>query len=235
MTATRTESTLVVCEDDPLTLKMLCENLVADQFRVLAAPSASDALRLAHFHQPDLMLLDFGLPDTNGLGVLRTIRGQGDFDRKYDPELPVILLSGCGTEQDRVRCLESGADDFVMKPVDYRELLARIRTVLRRSRRGSRERISVGRLVIDRVSRRVTVDGREVRLNRKEYRLLYILASEPDRVFTKEELLSLVWGHDSLVHSRTLESHASRLRRKLDPEGSRYVINDWGVGYKLER
>src|SRR5690606_27556384 len=115
------------------------------------------------------------------------------------------------------------------------ELLARIRTVLRRSRRGSRERISVGRLVIDRVSRRVTVDGREVRMNRKEYRLLYILASEPDRVFTKEELLSLVWGHDSLVHSRTLESHASRLRRKLDPEGSRYVINDWGVGYKLER
>lgn len=223
-------ATLVVCEDDEPTLAMLCDNLVADQYRVLPAPAAKDALRLAARHRPDLMLLDLGLPDASGLEVLRAIRNQRG---ACDPLLPVILFSGYGSEQDRVRCLDSGADDFIVKPFPYPELLARIRSVMRRCRRQPSERIRVDTLVVDRATRRVTVDGRDVTLSRKEYRMLCILAEQPERVFTKDELIALIWGHTSLEHSRTLESHASRLRRKLDPVERRFVINAWGVGYKL--
>ena len=230
MNPARDLATLVVCEDDELTLESLCDNLAADQYRVLPAPAAGDALRLAAHHRPDLMLLDLGLPDASGLDVLRTIRDQRG---PYDPQLPIILLSGYGSEQDRIRCLESGADDFLVKPYPYQELLARIRSVMRRCRRQPDERLRVGGLVIDLATRQVTVDGHEVDLNRKEYRMLCIMAEQPERIFTKDELLYRIWGHDSRDHSRTLESHASRLRRKLDPVDRRYVINAWGVGYRL--
>jgi DNA-binding response OmpR family regulator len=226
------DSTLVVCEDDPLTLEMLSDNLTADRFRVLEASSGKDALRLVRYHQPDLLLLDLGLPDITGLAVLRTIRDDPEAGVS-NPDLPVILISGFGTENDRVRCLEDGADDFVMKPIDYRELLARIRAVLRRSEQSSRNRLNVAGICIDQATRRVTVDGREVRLNRKEFQLLCTLAQDPDRVYTKQELMREVWGHEPWMRSRTLESHASRLRQKLDPVGRRFVVNDWGVGYRL--
>lgn len=222
--------TLLVCEDDELTLAMLCDNLAADQYRVLPAPAAADALRIAGHQRPDLMLLDLGLPDASGLDVLRAIRNE---EGSSDPFMPIILFSGLGSEQDRIRCLESGADDFIVKPFPYPELLARIRAVMRRCRRQPGESLRVGGLVVDRVTRQVTVDGQEIDLNRKEYRMLCILAEQPERIFTKDELLFRIWGHDSRDHSRTLESHASRLRRKLDPVDRRFVINAWGVGYKL--
>jgi DNA-binding response OmpR family regulator len=226
-------ASVVVCEDDDVTLELLCDHLVADRYSVLPAPSASDALRLCRYNHPDLLLLDLSLPDASGLDVLREIREADGVESRFDPRLPVIVLTGRGAETDRVRGLNSGADDYVAKPFSYPELRARIGAVLRRrsSRRQGPNR--VGDLVIDPVRRRVTVGDREVPLAKKEFSLLRALAADPTRVFAKEELLLSVWGFRDPGRTRTLDSHASRLRRKLDPDHGRYVINTWGIGYRL--
>lgn len=226
-------ASVVVCEDDTVTLEMLCDHLVADRFGVLPAPSASDALRLCRYKQPDLMLLDLNLPDASGLDVLREIREADGVVSRFDPRLPVIVLTGRGADDDRVRGLEFGADDYVTKPFAYRELRARIGAVLRRGveRHGGPRR--VGEIVVDPARRRAWVGQREVVLAKKEFSLLRVLASDPHRVFSKRELLGEVWGLRAPTKTRTLDSHASRLRRKLDPEHGRYVINCWGVGYRL--
>jgi len=224
---------LVVCEDDPRTLELLCDNLLADRFGVLPAPTASDALRHCRFNQPDLLLLDLNLPDASGLDVLREIRLADGIDKRFDPSLPVIVLSGRGGDTDRVRGLDSGADDYLIKPFVHSELRARIDAVLRRRAPRREGPTRVGDLVIDPVRRRVDVDGRTIHLARKEYSLLRVLASEPTRVFSKEELLISAWGFRNPKGTRTLDSHASRLRRKLDPDKGRFVINVWGIGYRL--
>jgi DNA-binding response OmpR family regulator len=224
---------VVVCEDDEPTLELLCDHLSADRYEPLAAPCASDALRLCHYRQPDAMLLDLILPDAPGLDVLRQIRDADGATSRYDPELPVIVLSGRGGDHDRVRGLREGADDYLVKPIHYPELVARLGAVLRR-RRGPREGPRrVGELMIDPATRTVRVGERPVELANKEFALLRVLASDPTRVFTKEELLRDVWDYRSLGKTRTLDSHASRLRRKLDPEHARFVFNCWGVGYRL--
>ena len=227
------EATLVVCEDDVPTLDLLCDHLDADQFQALPAPCAADALRLCHYNDPDLLLLDLRLPDASGLDVLREIRASAGPTGRFDPGLPVIVLSGRASDVDRIRGLEEGADDYVVKPFHYQEVAARIRSVLRRrdSRREGPRRI--GDLFIDPGRREVRVGDREVRLANKEFSLLRALAADPHRVFKKEELLREVWGFRSMGRTRTLDSHASRLRRKLDPENARFVVNCWGVGYRL--
>jgi DNA-binding response OmpR family regulator len=231
--AARPTATVVVCEDDEPTLDLLCDHLQADRYCTMPAPSASDALRLCHYKQPDLLLLDLLLPDASGLDVLREIRASEGATGRYDPALPVIVLSGRGTDADRVRGLAEGADDYVVKPFLYQEVAARIQAVLRRrdSRRGGPRR--VGEIFIDPSRRQVRVSDRPVQLANKEFSLLCTLASDPTRVFTKEELLRDVWGFRSMGRTRTLDSHASRLRRKLDPDHGRFVINVWGVGYRL--
>jgi DNA-binding response OmpR family regulator len=225
-------ASLVVCEDDAATLELLCDHLTADRFGVLPAPSAADALRLCRYNQPDLLLLDLTLPDASGLDVLREIRDADGVTSRFDPGLPVIVLSGRGADDDRVRGLESGADDYLAKPFHYRELRARIGAVLRRgsSRDGVRR---VGEILIDPARRKAWVGEREVVLSNKEFGLLRVLASEPSRVFSKRELLEAVWGYRTPARTRTLDSHASRLRRKLDPEQARYVVNCWAYGYRL--
>ncbi len=223
-------ATVVVCEDDDPTRELLCDHLTADRYRALPAPSASDALRLCGYNQPDLMLLDLGLPDAPGIDVLREIRAAGE---RFDPELPVLVLSGRSSEADRLRGFEAGADDYLSKPFHYPELLARVAAVLRRRSGARRGPIRLGDLTVDPATRRVTVGERRVELANKEFALLRALAAEPRRVFTKDELLRDVWGFRSKGRTRTLDSHASRLRRKLDPDGARYVFNCWGVGYRL--
>jgi DNA-binding response OmpR family regulator len=226
-------ASVVVCEDDEVTLELLCDNLAADRFGVMPAPSASDALRLCRYNHPDLLLLDLSLPDASGLDVLREIRHADGVESRFDPRLPVIILSGRGADVDRVRGLEAGADDYVTKPFLMPELRARIGALLRRrsSHRGGPSR--VGDLVVDPFRHRVTVGGVPVTLSKKEFTLLRILASDPTRVFTKEELLRDAWGYKGPSKTRTLDSHASRLRRKLDPQHGHYVVNCWGVGYRL--
>jgi len=226
-------ATLVVCEDDAPTRELLCDHLEAERFRALPAPGAADALRLCHYNEPDLLLLDLRLPDASGLDVLREIRASAGALARYDPALPVIVVSGRTTEADRLRGFSEGADDYVVKPFHMPELAARIRSVLRRRdprREGPRR---IGDLFIDPARREVRVGARRVSLANKEFTLLRTLAAEPTRVFTKDELLRDVWGFRSLGRTRTLDSHASRLRRKLDPESCRYVVNVWGVGYRL--
>ena len=226
-------ASVVVCEDDTTTLELLCDHLVADRYGVLPAPSASDALRLCRYKQPDLLLLDLTLPDASGLDVLREIRDADGVVSRFDPLLPVIVLTGRGADDDRVRGLEFGADDYLVKPFHYPELRARIGAVLRRrlERRDGPRR--VGELVIDPARRMAWVGERQLKLANKEFSLLRVLASDPHRVFSKRELLGDVWGYRTPAKTRTLDSHASRLRRKLDPERGRYVVNCWGVGYRL--
>ena len=221
-------ATIVVCEDDEATLELLCDNLTADRFEAVPAPTAADALRLCHFRAPDLLVLDVGLPDASGLDVLREIRSAERSTGRYDSGLPVIVLTGRSAEADRVRGLEEGADDYLVKPFYALELTARIRAVLRR-RGGERSGpVRVGDLEIDPSRREVRVDGKRVSLANKEYELLLALAAEPSRVFTKSELLRDVWDYKTMGRTRTLDSHASRLRRKLDPERGRFVSNCWG-------
>jgi DNA-binding response OmpR family regulator len=226
-------ATVVVCEDDSPTLELLCDHLAADRYDALPAPSASDALRLCRYKQPDLMLLDLALPDASGLDVLREIRAADGSDARFDSDLPVIVLTGRGSDDERVRGLECGADDYLVKPFHYPELRARVKAVLRRRAGRRTGPVRIGDLVVDPARRLATVEGAEVALSNKEFSLLRVLASDPIRVFSKKELLEEVWGYRTIAQTRTLDSHASRLRRKLDPESSRWVINCWGVGYRL--
>src|SRR4029077_4002358 len=152
-----------------------------------------------------------------------------------DRDVPVIVLGEARADAvDRVHAFERGCDDFVPRPFHYEELVARIHAVLRRAQPGIRERLAAGPLAIDRAARRVTVDGLTVALSAKEYEMLVKLAPQPSRVFSKEELLRDVWGFRSLGRIRTLDSHASRLRRKLAAAApGALVVNVWGVGYRL--
>jgi len=224
---------IVVCEDDAGTRELLCDNLEADRFEPLAAGTAEDALRFCRYGTPDALLVDIALPDASGLDVIREIRAASGSAAPFDAALPILALSGRGSDGDRVRGLRAGADDYLVKPVYYEELLERLGKLL--DRRSSRHHgpVRVGLLALDPATREVRVGDRDVALANKEFELLRALAAEPERVFTKEELLRDVWGFESAGRTRTLDSHASRLRRKLDPERGTYVVNCWGVGYRL--
>jgi DNA-binding response OmpR family regulator len=161
--------TVVVCEDDVPTLELLCDHLAADRFEPLAAPSAADALRLCHFKQPDLLLLDLNLPDASGLDVLRLIRASEGATGSYDPELAVLVLSGRSSDADRLRGLECGADDYVVKPFQIQEVVARMRAVLRRRDERRAGPLRVGEIVVDPSRREVRVAGELVRLANKEF------------------------------------------------------------------
>ncbi|MFN2470512.1 MAG: response regulator transcription factor [Gaiellaceae bacterium] len=223
---------VVVAEHESDTREFLERHLSRDGFEVLAASAAGEALELAEQAHPDLVVL--GLPNGSALDVCSRLR-EGEPGRSWNRDVPVILLGDeTSGPVDRVRAFARGADDWVSRPLMYDELLARIRAVLRRTNVAERERVEAGALVVDRRTRRVTVDARPVELASKEYELLLKLASEPTRVFTKEHLLREVWGFRSLGRTRTLDSHASRLRRKLAGITEKpYVINVWGVGYRL--
>jgi DNA-binding response OmpR family regulator len=175
-----------------------------------------------------------GLPDGSGLDLIARVRAADGIASRLDPEVPLVILTGRAGELDRLRGFERGADDFVAKPFSYGELRLRIHAVLRRTRpRRNGGRMRVGDLEVDPASRDVRLRGERVQLSQKEFALLRALAAEPTRVYTKQELLRDVWGFRSLGTTRTLDSHACRLRHKLGRGGDRYVVNVWGVGYRL--
>ena len=226
--------TLLVVEDDPVLRTFLADNLTADGFELVLADCLRDGLRELEFRRPDLAIVDLGLPDGSGLELLARVREADRIASRLDPRLPLIVLTGRATELDRVRGFERGADDFVAKPFSYSELRLRIVAVLRRTREGHcHGRLRVGELEVDPAAREVRLRGRRVELSQKEFALLRALAADPTRVLTKEELLRDVWGFRSLGTTRTLDSHACRLRQKLGGEGDRFVVNVWGVGYRL--
>jgi DNA-binding response OmpR family regulator len=227
-------ATLLVVEDHPTTRTFLVDNLTADGYDVLEAEGVVDARHRLRTGFPDLAIIDLGLPDGDGLELLAEVRSADRVAARVDPDLPLLVLSGRVAELDRLRGFDRGCDDYVLKPFSYHELSARVRALLRRSRRRpSAGRLRVGTLELDPGSRQVWLRGEPVALSKKEYALLRALAGEPTRVFTREELLRGVWGFRSLGHTRTLDSHASRLRKKLARDGDRYIVNVWGVGYRL--
>jgi DNA-binding response OmpR family regulator len=209
---------LLLAEPEPATRGFLERHLRQDGFEVVEALD-SNALELLELARPDLVLAADSLAAEL---------------RRRATNVPIIVIGRPDSDPiDRVRAFDVGCDDYVDRPFHYEELLARIRAVLRRVAPSAAERMEVGELVIDRAARRVTVGRIPVPLAAKEYELLVKLAVEPSRVFTKEQLLREVWGFRSLGRTRTLDSHASRLRRKLAAAGGDFVRNVWGVGYSL--
>lgn len=225
---------LLLVEDDDRLRTFLRDNLAADGFGVIEARGVREALARAHVHPPALALLDLALGEEDGLAFLDAVRCGDGAARRIDPELPVIVVSGRGSPPERLRGLVRGADDYVVKPFAYEELVARIQAVLRRCEGRRRQGlIAYGELCIDPERRRVTLAGAEVRLTVKEYALLVTLARDPERVFTKEELLRDVWGFRSPGRTRTLDAHACRLRAKLAASPRRWIASVRGVGYRL--
>lgn len=234
MTDDDTAATILVVEDDPATRTFLTENLSADGFLVVDAPGVRKGRELLGTAYPDVVLVDVTLPDGSGLELVRTVRAGDGPAATVDPRTPVLVLSGRAGELDRLRAFEQGCDDFLPKPYSYPELRARIGALLRRADdRPVRARMRVGSLQLDPASREVRVHGRRVELASKEFALLRTLAGDPTRVFTKDELLRTIWGFRSPGSTRTLDSHACRLRQKLADGGERFVVNVWGVGYRL--
>jgi DNA-binding response OmpR family regulator len=227
------ESTIVLVENEPATRSFLEQQLTDDGFDVLSAARVNDALELVETASPALVLLDAVLPDGSGFDLCARLR-EGAPGRAWDRDVPVIIVSARAEPVDRVRGFDRGCDDYLCKPFVYDELLARMRAVLRRSNGPRHARLAVCDLEIDLASRMVRVGGEQVQLSAKEYELLVALAEDPERVFKKEELLRNVWGFRSLGRTRTLDSHASRLRRKLGQASeTAFVLNVWGVGYRL--
>jgi DNA-binding response OmpR family regulator len=222
--------TILVVEDEPQIAGLVRDYLEHAGFAVLTAGDGAGGMALARARRPDAIVLDLGLPKVDGLDVIRALR--------RDSAVPIVVLTGRGDETDRVLGLELGADDYVVKPFSPKELVARVRAVLRRAEALplASERLVSGDLELDLARRRVTAGGHVVDLTPTEFELLATLAREPGRVFTRSQLLDAVHGFSLDTYERAIDGHVRNLRRKLEPAeqgGTRYVRTIHGVGYAL--
>ncbi len=221
---------VLIAEDDANIAQLLQLYLEREGFETKTAPNGSDALRDFRGWSPDLLLLDIMLPVVDGWGVCRKIRETS--------KMPIIMMTAKGQIEDRVNGLEMGADDYIVKPFDMKEVLARIHAVLRRTGEGEvtqEKRLTFDKLVINLTSYELLVDGKRVDTPPKEMELLFHLASSPNRVFTRNQLLDEVWGFDYFGDSRTVDVHVKRLREKLEGVSDAWSLKTvWGVGYKFE-
>jgi two-component system phosphate regulon response regulator PhoB len=222
---------ILVVEDEDALATLLQYNLEKDGYAVALAGDGEEALVQVDERLPDLIVLDWMLPKVSGVEVVRRLRS-----RTESRNVPIIMLTARGEESDRVRGLETGADDYVTKPFSMTELSARIRAVLRRIRPGlAEDRVNQGDLVIDRVAHRVKRGGKEVHLGPTEFRLLDYLMQHPGRVFSREQLLDAVWGSDVYVEARTVDVHIGRLRKALNRHGETDPIRTVrSAGYSLD-
>ena len=223
--------TVLVAEDEGALMTLLRYNLEREGYRVLEAQDGEEALLVAAEEKPDLVLLDWMLPQLSGIEVCRRLRG-----RQETRNVPIIMLTARGEESDRIRGLDTGADDYMTKPFAMTELLARLRAVLRRIRPSLAEDvITVGDIEMDRGAHRVRRAGVEVHLGPTEYKLLDHLIQHPGRVFSREQLLDAVWGSDVYVEARTVDVHVGRLRKALNIEGVSDPIRTVpAAGYSLD-
>jgi len=221
--------TVLVVDDEPKIAQLARDYLEHAGFAVLTAGDGPSALQSARTRHPDLIVLDLGLPGLDGLEVMRSIRSSGT--------TPIVVLTARDTELDKLLGLELGADDYVTKPFSPRELVARVRAVLRRSERAVKpaERIEVGELALDVPRLRTTVTGRSVELTATEFQLLATMAREPGRVFTRSQLLDAVHGVAFDSYERAIDAHIKNSQRKLerDPARPRIVETVYGVGYRV--
>ena len=225
------EARVLVVDDEPMVREVLARYLAKEGFDVDTAPDGIEALEAVSARAPDLVLLDLMLPRLDGLEVFRRIRESGD-------RTPVIMLTAKGEETDRVVGLELGADDYVVKPFSPREVVARVRAVLRRAggRPAAEGPLTYGDLEIDPGRREVRLAGEPVKLTRKEFDLLHYLASQPQVTFTRTQLLEDVWDFAWDGDTQTVTVHVRRLREKIEdnPSEPRRLITVWGVGYRFE-
>ncbi len=219
---------VLVVEDELTLLELLSQHLRAEGYTVLASSNGEEALELARSQAPDVCVLDVMLPGLDGLSLCRIIRKESD--------VPIILLTARGAEIDRVIGLESGADDYVVKPFSLPELMARVRAALRRAPNRPSASLVAGNLSLDLVSRRVFVDGREVRLSHKEFELLATLMRNKGAVLSREFLITQVWGYDFEGDTRTVDVHVRWLREKIekDPSNPTHLQTVRGVGYRID-
>jgi DNA-binding response OmpR family regulator len=222
-------TTVLVVDDEPIVREVVVSYLQREGYRTLEAEDGDRARELLESESPSLVVLDVMLPGTDGLELCRWIRGRS--------ELPIIMLTARGEEADRIVGLELGADDYVTKPFSPRELAARVRTVLRRSRSevSEAERLSFDELSIDARTHEVRKDGTELRLTAKEFDLLWFLARHPRQVFSRDQLMDRVWGYEAALDTGTVTVHVRRLREKIedDPSQPRFLQTVWGVGYRF--
>ncbi|MGE0454650.1 MAG: response regulator [Vicinamibacteria bacterium] len=225
------DTVLLAIEDEPQVVRFLRASLASHGFRVIDAPTGQQGLAAASARVPELILLDLGLPDMDGVEVCRRLREWS--------AAPIIVLSARGQERDKIEALDAGADDYVTKPFGIGELLARIRVALRHANRaagaGGEPELRVGELSVDLAARRVVVAGAEVHLTPNQYGLLAELVRNAGKVVTQRQLLKAVWGPGAVGQSHYLRVYMAQLRHKLEAEPARprYLITEPGVGYRL--
>ena len=229
-------STVLVVEDEPNLLMALKYTLEQEGYDTLTATDGESGLNMAQSRNPDLVILDVMLPSLDGFEVCRILRRQSN--------VPILMLTARGEEVDRVVGLELGADDYVTKPFSMRELLARVRNMLRRSSAPAPERpqeddeiIRSGNLIIDQASHSITLDGEELPMKPKEFSLIVLLAANRGRAFTRDQIIERLWGYDYVGNSsRTVDVHVRWLREKIEPEPSkpRRIVTIRGVGYRFD-
>jgi len=223
---------VLVVEDDPQLVRALVINMQARQYGVDAAPDGATALRLAAMRQPDVVMLDLGLPDMDGVDVIKALRGW--------TRVPILVLSARQASDEKVAALDAGADDYITKPFSMDELLARLRAAVRRVEdvppAPTTTLVTTDDFTIDLLAKRATRGGRDIRLTPTEWHLLEILISNPGRLVTQKYLLQEVWGVSQSNKTNYLRVYMAQLRRKLegDPSSPRYLITEPGMGYRFE-
>ena len=225
------QNKILIVDDDENICELLNLYLKKDGFDTSIAYNGRQAVELAEKYNPDLILLDIMLPELDGWQVCREIRKKS--------EVPIIMLTAKGETFDKILGLELGADDYVTKPFDTKEVVARIKAVLRRSNENEKtekiEEVRFDKLVINLTNYELVVDGKSIDTPPKELELIYHLASNPNRVYTRDQLLDEVWGFDYYGDSRTVDVHVKRLREKLEDVSDKWSLKTvWGVGYKFE-
>jgi two-component system alkaline phosphatase synthesis response regulator PhoP len=221
-------ATILVVDDEPKITQLVRDYLESAGFAVVTAGDGREALMRAHTERPDLVILDLGLPQLDGLDVTRSLRRDGD--------LPIIMLTARDDETDKLIGLELGADDYVTKPFSPRELVARVRAVLRRRDRGrGDDLLRAGALTLDVPRMRLEVDGRTIELTATEFNLLAAMARQPGRVFTRSQLLDAIHGIAFDAYERAIDAHVKNIRRKieLDAHDPRHLLTVYGIGYRL--
>ncbi len=224
---------ILVVEDEPSIAEVVSLYLQRAGYQVEAVRDGRRAMQSMESHPPDLVVMDLMLPGMDGLSLTRWLRGRSD--------VPIIMLTARREEADRIAGLETGADDYIIKPFSPQELVSRVRAVLRRTRRETPDPdpgrpITAGELQIDPMSRTVTVFGRPVELTVREFEMLHLLARHPRQVFTREQLLERAWGGARFIDPGTVTVHVRRLREKIeaDPSKPAHLLTVWGIGYRFE-